>query len=275
MTLGNAFPHDAADRIIQVRNLTKTYRTQKGAGVTALADLTFDVNEGEFIACVGPSGCGKTTLLKILGGLITKTTGQVLLRQTPVEGPRPDIGVVFQNPVLLLWRTVLQNTMLPIEVLKLDSASYLNRANDLIKMVGLAGFEDKYPFELSGGMQQRNSIIRALVHNPAILLMDEPFGALDAMTRESMNMELQRIWLKSKKTIFLITHSIPEAVFLADRVIVLSARPGRIVEIVGVNLPRPRDLDLMGSAEFGKHVTQIRHLMFTHDDRAAAPHSIA
>ncbi len=275
MNLTNSLQSAKTDHVIQVRGLTKLYRSQKGSEVTALANLAFDVEEGEFIACIGPSGCGKTTLLKILGGLVSKTTGEVLLRQKPIEGPRQDIGVVFQNPVLLPWRTVVQNTMLPIEVLKLDPASYINRVNDLIKMVGLVGFEDKYPFELSGGMQQRNSIIRALVHNPAIMLMDEPFGALDAMTRELMNLELQRIWSESKKTIFLITHSIPEAVFLADRVIVLSARPGRIVDVVTVGLPRPRDLDLMGSPEFGKYVTRLRHLMFSREDTAVGQHSIA
>ena len=269
MVLTNALPREAANRVIQVHNLTKTYRTQKGSTVDALTDITFDMRESEFITCVGPSGCGKTTLLKILSGLVPKTSGQVLLRQTPVEGPRPDIGVVFQNSVLLPWRTVLQNALLPIEILKLDPVKYTARANDLIKMVSLDGFEDKYPFELSGGMQQRNSIVRALVHDPAILLMDEPFGALDAMTRELMNFELQRIWLESKKTIFLITHSIPEAVFLADQVIVMSARPGQIVDKITVNLPRPRDLDVMGSSEFGKYVTQIRHWLFKSEGRAA------
>ncbi len=245
--------------VIQIRELSKVYRTQKGEPITALASISFAIEEGEFICCVGPSGCGKSTLLKILGGLVRASSGQVLLQGTPIAGPRRDIGIVFQNPVLLPWRTVLQNTLLPVAVQRLDQAKYLPRARALIEMAGLGGFEDKYPFELSGGMQQRNAIIRALIHDPALLLMDEPFGALDAMTREVMNLELQRIWWESRKTVFFITHSIPEAVFLADRVVVLSPRPGRLVEIVTVDLPRPRDLDLMAQPEFGRYVTRIRH----------------
>ncbi|MCC7104366.1 MAG: ABC transporter ATP-binding protein [Chloroflexi bacterium] len=252
-------PTSVREEIIEVRDLTKVYPTQKGEPVTALSNINFEVQEGEFITCVGPSGCGKTTLLKILAGLQPKTTGEVRLRGTPVVGARRDIGIVFQNSVLLPWRTVLQNTLLPIEVHGLDKSRFVPRAKELIQMAGLAGFEEKYPFELSGGMQQRNSIIRALIHDPALLLMDEPFGALDAMTRELMNVELQRIWQESQKTVFFITHSISEAVFLADRVIVLSARPGRIAEIVTVELPRPRDLDMMSGPEFGQYVTRIRH----------------
>ncbi len=244
--------------LIQIRELSKVYRTQRGESIHALTNITFTMQEGEFVCCVGPSGCGKSTLLKILSGLVRASSGQVLLRDTPVTGPRRDIGIVFQNPVLLPWRTVLQNTMLPVAVQKLNQATYLTRARELIQMVGLGGFEDKYPFELSGGMQQRNAIIRALIHDPALLLMDEPFGALDAMTRELMNLELQRIWWESHKTVFFITHSIPEAVFLADRVVVLSPRPGRLAEIVEVDLPRPRDLDLMAQPEFGQYMTRIR-----------------
>jgi NitT/TauT family transport system ATP-binding protein len=247
------------DRIIEVRDLTKVYKTQKDEQVTALVDITFDIHDGEFVTCVGPSGCGKTTLLKILAGLLPRTTGEVLLRRTPVHGPRRDIGIVFQESVLLPWRTVIDNTMLPIEIQGLNRREYLPKARELIKLAGLEGFEEKYPFELSGGMQQRNSIIRALIHDPALLLMDEPFGALDAMTREVMNLELQRIWQEANKTVFFITHSIPEAVFLSDRVIVLCARPGHILEIVTIDLPRPRDLDMMGAPEFGRLVTHIRH----------------
>jgi NitT/TauT family transport system ATP-binding protein len=245
--------------VIQIRDLSKTYRTQRGESIAALTAISLAIHDGEFICCVGPSGCGKSTLLKILGGLVRSSGGQVLLQGTPVVGPRRDIGIVFQNPVLLPWRTVLQNTMLPVAVQRLDTAKYLPRARELIRMAGLGGFEDKYPFELSGGMQQRNSIIRALIHDPALLLMDEPFGALDAMTRELMNLELQRIWWEARKTVFFITHSITEAVFLADRVVVLSPRPGRVVEVVDVDLPRPRELDLMAQPEFGRYVTRIRH----------------
>lgn len=249
----------AADPVIRVQHLSKLYQTQKGDEIEALSDITFDIAEGEFVTCVGPSGCGKTTLLKILAGLLPKDRGDVLLRGTPIQGPRKDIGVVFQTSVLLPWRTVLENTMLPVEVQGLDKAIYRERARELIRLAGLEGFGDKYPFELSGGMQQRNSIIRALIHDPAILLMDEPFGALDAMTREQMNLELQRIWRESRKTVFFITHSISESVFLGDRVIVLSPRPGRIVDIVDVHIPRPRQLDTMATPEFGRCVNHIRH----------------
>jgi NitT/TauT family transport system ATP-binding protein len=247
-----------ATPIIQVDQLYKSYRSQRGAEVAALEDITFSISDGELVSVVGPSGCGKTTLLKILAGLLQRTSGDILLRGTPVDGPRRDIGIVFQSAVLLPWRTVLQNAMLPVEILHLDHGKYLQRAHDLLRLVGLGGFEDKYPFELSGGMQQRNAIVRALIHDPAILLMDEPFGALDAMTRELMNVELLRIWSEARKTIFFITHSISEAVFLADRVVVMTPRPGRVAAIYEVKLPRLRTLDLMARPEFGRYVADIR-----------------
>jgi NitT/TauT family transport system ATP-binding protein len=175
-----------------------------------------------------------------------------------LTGPSRELGVVFQAPVLLPWRTVLQNVMVPIEIQKRDRAAFEARARQLIAMVGLSGFESKYPSELSGGMQQRVGICRALVHDPSFLLMDEPFGALDAMTRESMNEELQRIWGESRKTILLVTHSIPEAVYLADRVVVMTPRPGRIVDVIPVDLPRPRTLGMQNTAEFGRFVAVIR-----------------
>ncbi len=185
------------------------------------------------------------------------------LRGAPVTGPRKEIGVVFQNPVLLPWRTVLQNTLLPAQVRGTDLRAAQRRARDLLRMVGLAGFENAYPRELSGGMEQRAAITRALLTDPEILLMDEPFGALDAMTRESMNLELRRIWRESGKTVFFITHSIPEAVFLGERVLILSARPGRVVEILEAVLPSDRDLDLMGTDAFGAHTRRIRALLGT------------
>ncbi len=246
--------------LIVVADLEKTYTTKGRALVKALGGISLAIEAGEFVTIVGQSGCGKTTLLKILAGLLSRTTGAVSLRGESVDGPRRDIGVVFQDPVLLPWRTVLANVMLPVEVLRLEHATYRNRARDLVRLVGLEGFEDKYPHELSGGMRQRVALARALVHDPSLLLMDEPFGALDAMTREFMNLELLRIWQQAKKTIVFITHSIPEAVFLADRVVVMSARPGRIVEIVRVELSRPRDLDMMASDEFGVYARKIRHL---------------
>jgi NitT/TauT family transport system ATP-binding protein len=246
--------------LITVANLEKTYTTRGRALVKALAGIDLEIHPGEFVTIVGQSGCGKTTLLKILAGLLSRTAGTVTLRGQPVNGPTRDIGIVFQDPVLLPWRTVVANVMLPVQVLGLDRIAYRQRALDLLALVGLVGFEDKYPHELSGGMRQRVAIARALVHDPSLLLMDEPFGALDAMTREYMNLELQRIWRESGKTIVFVTHSIPEAVFLADRVVVMSARPGRVVDIVTVALGRPRDLDLIASDEFGVYTRKIRHL---------------
>ena len=246
--------------LIVVSSLEKTYATRGRTLVHALAGISVEIGAGEFITIVGQSGCGKTTLLKILAGLLPRSAGRVTLRGQSVDEPSRDIGIVFQDPVLLPWRTVLDNVMLPVEVLGLERARSRGRAMDLLALVGLRGFEDKYPHELSGGMRQRVAIARALVHDPSLLLMDEPFGALDAMTREFMNLELLRIWKESGKTIVFITHSIPEAAFLADRVIVMSARPGRIKEIVKVGLPRPRDLDMMASDEFGVYTRRIRHL---------------
>ncbi len=247
----------SAGEVIAIRNLTKEYRTSRGA-ITALEDIGFGVGEGEFVAIVGPSGCGKTTLLKILAGLVPTSRGEVALRGTPITGPRRDIGVVFQSPVLFPWRTVLENVLLPADVLRLGRERTRARALELLALVGLEGFEDRYPWELSGGMQQRVAITRSLVHDPAMLLMDEPFGALDAMTRETMNVELQRIWLDRRATVVFVTHSIPEAVFLADRVVVMTARPGRVRDRVSIALPRPRPLDVMASPEFGAIVRRIR-----------------
>jgi NitT/TauT family transport system ATP-binding protein len=247
----------SAAPVIAVQALTKVYPARAGA-VHALEAIDFEVADREFVAIVGPSGCGKSTLLKILAGLILATAGKALLRGTPIVGPRRDIGMVFQSPVLFPWRTVLHNVLLPVDVQGLGRERLHRSALDLLRLVGLDGFENRYPWELSGGMQQRVAMVRALIHDPAMLLMDEPFGALDAMTREQMNLELQRIWLERRKTVVFITHSIPEAVFLADRVLVMTARPGRIAEIVSVTLPRPRSLDIMSTPEFGTHVRRIR-----------------
>jgi NitT/TauT family transport system ATP-binding protein len=249
---------EALAAAMRVQGLSKTYRGGQRA-VLALDDIDFEVGEGEFVSIVGPSGCGKSTLLKIMTGLIGCSSGQVLLRGTPVARPRPDIGMVFQAPVLFPWRTVLDNVLLPIDVLKQERQAHLLKARDLLALVGLSGFEDRYPWELSGGMQQRVAISRGLVHDPALLMMDEPFGALDAMTREHMNLELQRIWLERKKTVLFITHSIPEAVFLSDRVLVMTPRPGRILTERKIDLPRPRSLDAMNTPEFGQHVRAIRN----------------
>jgi len=243
--------------VIAVKRVSKRYSTRDGA-VPALERITFSVGEGEFVGIVGPSGCGKSTLLKILAGILPPSDGEAFLRGTPIVGPRRDIGVVFQSPVLFPWRTVLDNVLLPVDVQGLGREQHVPLALDLLALVGLGGFERRYPWELSGGMQQRVAITRALIHDPAMLLMDEPFGALDAMTRESMNLELQRIWLDRKKTVLFITHSIPEAVFLADRVLVMTPRPGRILDNLRVEIPRPRDLDAMNTPGFGAYVRHIR-----------------
>jgi len=244
--------------LIEVKGLNKIYRTREGAAIDALKDINCQVAGGEFVTIVGPSGCGKSTVLKILAGTLRRTSGSVTLRGELVDGPSRNVGVVFQSPVLLPWRTVLQNVILPIEIQKQDPATFNARGMEYLKLVGLEGFESKYPNELSGGMQQRVGICRALVHEPALLLMDEPFGALDALTREQMNLELLRIWSEHRKTVMLVTHSIPEAVFLADTIIVMSPRPGRIAEIIPVALPRPRTLEMINSEGFGRYVSAVR-----------------
>jgi NitT/TauT family transport system ATP-binding protein len=248
-------------RLIEIRGLHKTYRTKDG-DVPSLRPLDLDIGEGEFVAVVGPSGCGKSTLLKLMAGLISPSGGEIRIGETTVNQPPDDVGIVFQSPVLLAWRTVLRNIMMPVEVRRLDRATHLERARQLIATSGLEGFENKYPWQLSGGMQQRAAICRALVHDPKIVLMDEPFGALDAMTRERMNLELQSIHHKTGKTILLITHSIPEAAFLADRVIVMTERPGAIAAIYEVGLPRPRRFEMMGDPVFIALTQRIRDHFF-------------
>ena len=247
--------------LIEVTGVGKTYRTLEGSALVALKDISFAIEERRFVSVVGASGSGKTTLLQILAGLIPKTTGEIRMRGIAVDGPQHDIGFVFQHAVLLPWRSVLENLMLPVEVMALDRTTYRARARDLLALVGLSGFENKYPFELSGGMQQRVSIARALIYDPSVLLMDEPFGALDAMTRETLNLELLRIWQDSGKTVVFVTHSIPEAAFLSDAVIALTPRPGQIADIVPVDLPRPRHLDMMQSDAFGRYTRRIRSLL--------------
>ena len=243
--------------MISLRNLSKSYRTSDGE-LKALDDLNAEIAEGEFVAVLGPSGCGKSTLLRILAGLHNASSGEAWLMGSPIKGPRRDIGMVFQSPVLLPWRSVIENVMLPVLVQHREKTAHARIAHDLLNLVGLTDFARRYPSELSGGMQQRVAISRALVTDPSVLLMDEPFGALDAMTREHMNVELQRIWMEQKKTVLLITHSIPEAVFLADRVLVMGARPGRFIDDVRVTLPRPRPLAIMNTGEFGAYVAHLR-----------------
>lgn len=245
--------------MISINELNKTYQTQDGNEIQALANVNLEIAKGEFITIVGPSGCGKTTLLKILAGIMSATSGQVQINKKPLTGPSKQLGVVFQEPLLLPWRTVLENVMVPIEVQKLSVNTYHREAMKLLELVGLRGFENKYPKELSGGMQQRVGIARALVHDPDLLLMDEPFGALDAMTREQLNLDLLSIWSEKKKTIILITHSIAEAVFLGDRIVAMSSRPGRIADVIDVDLCRPRQLEVINSDIFGRYVKRVRH----------------
>ena len=248
---------DTARDVISVRRLSQRYGAEPGA-IVALQDIDFAVADGEFISIVGPSGCGKSTLLKILAGLLPASQGEAALNGTPIEGPRKDIGMVFQTPVLFPWRSVLGNVLLPADVQRLGREEMTKRAMELLALVGLTGFEHRYPWELSGGMQQRAALVRALIHDPALLLMDEPFGALDALTRETMNVELQRIWMERRKTVLFVTHSTTEAVFLADRVLVMTARPGRIGDMLTIDLPRPRSLDVMTTEAFGTYVRRIR-----------------
>lgn len=244
---------------ITIHGVSKTFGVGKGS-VQALLDIHLEVRAGEFVAIVGASGCGKSTLLRLVGGLMAPTGGgQVMIGGKVVTEPSPGIGVVFQTPVLLPWRTVQQNVQLPLDIQRSGKES--KRVAELLALVGLRGFECSRPYELSGGMQQRVALCRALVTNPSLLLMDEPFGALDALTREQMNLELQRVWMETGKTIILITHSITEAVMLADRVVVMTPRPGRIQEIIEIKLPRPRDFSSLRGPEVHSASERIRTFM--------------
>jgi NitT/TauT family transport system ATP-binding protein len=261
-------PYITPPDFIALDRVGMTYEAQSGP-VEALRDITFGVGRGEFVALVGPSGCGKSTLLRIVAGLRPPTAGDVTVDGRPVTRPIAQVGMVFQAPVLLKWRTVLDNVLLPAELAGLEARRYRDRARELLQLVGLGDFEAKLPRELSGGMQQRVSLCRALLLDPPLLLMDEPFGALDAMTRDEMNLELLRVWGESaretvgrdRKTILFVTHSIPEAVFLADRVVVMSPRPGRVARVCPVPLPRPRTVQARASADFGRLALEIYDLL--------------
>jgi NitT/TauT family transport system ATP-binding protein len=248
--------------VIRLDRVAKTYRTRRGDLVHALEDISLEVGDTEFVTLVGASGCGKSTLLKLVAGLTPATRGSIRIRDTDVREPFPDVGFVFQQPVLLPWRSVLDNVLFSIEMLGLEPRQYRKQAGDLLELTGLAGFETKYPRELSGGMQQRVAICRALLPDPSLLLMDEPFGALDAMTREEMSLELLRIWDERRKTILFVTHSIPEAILLADRVVVMTPRPGRIARILSVDLPRPRTMELEFDPRFKAASDTVRGLIF-------------
>ena len=246
---------------IRLRGVRKVY-ARAGKEHLAISDATFDVMPGELVSLVGPSGCGKSTLLKILAGLHPHDGGEVRIGSASHSfDPSRDVGMVFQAPLLLKWRRILENVLLPAEILGIDREKARRRARELLKLVGLEGYEDKYPYELSGGMQQRAAIARALVHDPKLVLMDEPFGALDALTREKMNLELLRIWKEAGKTIIFVTHGISEAVFLGTRVVVLSAGPAKMADNLAIDLPRPRTLDMKTHERFGEYTRRIyRHL---------------
>lgn len=243
--------------LIEYQRVCKTYNSGSEE-VVALQEVSFGVGESEFVTVVGRSGCGKTTLLKLTSGLLTPTSGVVHVAGATVGRPITNVGIVFQAPVLLPWRKTIDNVLLQIEARKLSTADYKQKALQLLNLTGLDGFENKYPNELSGGMQQRVSISRALIHDPPLLLMDEPFGALDAITRDEMNLELLRIWSEAKKTVLFITHSIAEAVFLGDRVVVMTPRPGKVAEIMHIDLPRPRTTALRDDPGFIGYVRRIR-----------------
>jgi NitT/TauT family transport system ATP-binding protein len=244
--------------MVRLEGVGKTYDTEAGP-VEACAGIDLEIRESEFVAIVGPSGCGKTTIMKMVAGLQPYTAGSITVGGRRVERPLTDVGIVFQDAILLDWRDVLANVMLQADIRRLERGKYEQIARHLIQQTGLQGFEHRKPYELSGGMRQRVSICRALVHDPPLLLMDEPFGALDALTREQISMDIQHLWMEKRKTALFITHSIPEAVLLADRVVVMSPRPGRIVEIIDIDLPRPRRLDKL-PAKFNDYSGRIRDL---------------
>ena len=253
--------------MIRLSGVGKEFEARKGGRVVALREIDLDVKENEFVVFVGPSGCGKSTLLKLIAGLQRCTAGSIEIDGRAVSEPFPDVGFVFQQPVLLPWRTVRGNILLSAEMLGLSPAAFRQRATELLELSGLVEFAERYPRELSGGMQQRVSICRALLHDPTLLLMDEPFGALDALTREAMAMVLLRIWEGNRKTVLFVTHSIKEAVVLADRVVVMTPRPGRVERVLKIELPRPRDFDTEADAAFQAYTREIRNLIFSRGDR--------
>lgn len=266
MTVGNTTTQRPAEATatgaaVEMDQVAVRFRTKK-KDVTALRDVSLRISPGEFVSIVGASGCGKSTLLKLVSGLLRPSSGQVRLHGEDVRGPRRDIGYVFQRAALLEWRTARKNILLQAEMRRLPKAEVRQRVDELIAMTGLTGFEDAYPNELSGGMQQRVALCRALLHRPPVLLMDEPFGALDALTREQMNVELRRIWRESGTTVLLVTHSIAEAVYLANRVIVMTPRPGTVAEVIDVDLPVERDYgQTMSEPAFARATGRIRDLL--------------
>lgn len=260
-SLGLMLP-DPPARAIDCRSVSQVYASPTGP-VHALDRIDLVVEKSDFVSVLGPSGCGKSTLMKLVAGLRRPTSGEIFFAGNHVRGPQTDVGIVFQNDALVDWRSALENVLLQIDLRGARSKSHEVHAKELLTSVGLGGFYEKKPFELSGGMRQRVSICRALVHKPPILLMDEPFGALDALSREQIMVDLQRLWLENAMTVLFITHSIQEAIFLSDRVVVMSGRPGRIVETIPVEFPRPRQLSLLAAPEFNELTAHVRDLLTT------------
>ena len=240
---------------VRIQHLRKTYNAY-----IALEDINLDLRPAEFIGVLGPSGCGKSTLLKCVAGLTPIESGVIEIHGQTVTEPPNDMAIVFQRDILLDWRRVLDNILLPIEFKRQPKAKWTAKALELLEVMGLKGLETRYPWELSGGQRQRVAICRALIQSPSLLLMDEPFGALDALTRDELNLELQRVWMQTHKSVLFITHGITEAIFLSDRVVVMAANPGRILEVIDIDLPRPRTLDMRETPEFGRYAKHIRHL---------------
>ena len=263
----------SGEKFVEVSDVVRVFPTPEGS-VRALDGVSFDVREGEFLSIVGPSGCGKTTLAMLMAGLMRPTSGVLAVAGRTVDRPQTSLGIVFQNPVLLAWRSALDNVLLQVEMRGQDPRRHRERAIELLKSVGLEGFERRLPHELSGGMKQRVAICRALIHDPPLLLMDEPFGALDALTRDQMTLDIQSICARGGKTVLFITHSITEAVFLSDRIIVMTPRPGRVDTILDVKLPRPRRLAVRDDLQFTAHAREIRDRFMAHGvlrDIDAAP----
>ena len=245
--------------LININQVVKTYQSKTGP-VHALGPIDLEVQDGEFISILGPSGCGKSTLLLLVAGLLEYESGEIKVENSLVTSPQTEIGIVFQTPVLVDWRDVLGNVLLQIEMRNLKTEDYLDHAKDLLASVGLTEFENRFPFELSGGMQQRTAFCRALVHDPPLVLMDEPLGALDAMTREQLRVDLEQLWIKTRKTVIFVTHSIPESIQLSDRVVVFTPRPGIIEQIIDIDLPRPRSMRVRESSEFQHYVHELTRI---------------
>ena len=265
------------DPFIRIENVTQVFGENSRDPVVALEDFSLNVREEEFVTVVGRSGCGKSTLLRIIAGLLQPTEGRVEIEGEVMSQASREVSLVFQRPSLFPWRNVIENVMLPVEILHLDRQEYRQKAEELLELVGLAGFEDRRPSELSGGMQQRAAMCRSLIYDPGVLLMDEPFGALDALTREEMSFELQRIWSVHKKTIVFVTHSVSEAVLLADRVVVMTPRPGRLARVIDIDVPRPRHLGGTDetSHKMEQYSEEVRELLFARGEAPADTDDVA